>query len=603
MVWHAHMLNPRAFLEDCIRQGKMSFWATGFPWEAINACIDDQAFTYDAGKTAANVFAWKTNLQWNSLEDMPCKLVDCPNCGHKNPAPWTDGRLTLPLGQAFDYWTGFADKNFRMYCAKCELRITHDSLRFQKFKVDAEDLLYEDIPMPGTYLNVLGYPEHQSSTRRRQQQATFPNRLVRAAKRDLVDFFKSSMWTFPSIPMIRDHLEVFLQDRDIMRKANPNSIGASLQKEEKIAVRRMMSRYWDNSSLFALDLVGAVVRQGTFVQKMDNIDWLHSPAVLETTLRLVRKYAIFFNIMSSNPGRMAVPTLDVDLAWHTHQLTPSRYFEYSMYRTLQDGRYATFIDHDDKVAEVKLSDGFEWTSKMYRKLTDGGIYSECTCWYCEATRGSDLQRRSTIILPSSSGARARSAAANLHNNPDISSDPDKNPHISAHSAVKTKSDTPAAKLAGVDANEVKFLKLRSDYERTRRRADTRSSRDGKRRSDDGSDANAYATYPLVWGVPVYVPFYAPYSGDPGVHSDAYAADPSCMNLHHGHSGNCASGTCGGAVAAGSCGGMRGGCTGGCAGGCGGSGGSSGGGGCGGGGGGGCGGGGGGCGGGGGGGGC
>ena len=405
--------------------------------------------------------------------------------------------------------------------------------------------------------------------------------------------------------MLRDHLEAFLQDREVMREANPNGMGVSLQKDEKIAVRRMMSRYWDNSSQFALDLVGAVVRQGTFVQKMDNIDWLHSPAVLETTLRLTRKYAIFFSIMSSNPGRMAVPTLDVDLAWHTHQLAPSRYFEYSMHRTSQDGRRATFIDHDDKVAEVKLSDGFEWTSKMYRKLTDGGIYSECTCWYCEATRGSDLQRRSSIILPTSSGTKARSAAAKLHDNPDISSDPDKNPHISAHSAVKTKSDVPAAKVSGMDANEVKFLKLRSEYERTRRRADKRSSRDGIRRSDDGTDAknggnaNAYAAYPLVWGVPVYVPFYAPYSGDPGVHSDAYAADPSCMNLHQGHSGNCAAGTCGGAVAAGSCGGMGGGCTGGCAGGCGSAGGSTGGGG----GGGNCGGGGGGCGGGGGGGGC
>ncbi len=605
MVWHAHMLNPRAFLEDCIRQGKMSFWATGFPWEAINACIDDQALTYDAGKSAANVFAWKTNLQWNSLEDMPCKLVDCPNCGYKNPAPWTDGRLTLRLDQAFDHWTGFADKNFRIYCAECELRITHDTLRFQKFRADVEGLLNEDIPMPGTYLNVWGFPEHQSSTRRRHQQATFPNRLIRAAKRDFVDFFKSTLWTFPSIPMLRDHLEVFLQDREVMREANPNGMGVSLQKDEKIAVRRMMSRYWDNSSQFALDLVGAVVRQGTFVQKMDNIDWLHSPAVLETTLRLTRKYAIFFSIMSSNPGRMAVPTLDVDLAWHTHQLAPSRYFEYSMHRTSQDGRRATFIDHDDKVAEVKLSDGFEWTSKMYRKLTDGGIYSECTCWYCEATRGSDLQRRSSIILPTSSGTKARSAAAKLHDNPDISSDPDKNPHISAHSAVKTKSDVPAAKVSGMDANEVKFLKLRSEYERTRRRADKRSSRDGIRRSDDGTDAknggnaNAYAAYPLVWGVPVYVPFYAPYSGDPGVHSDAYAADPSCMNLHQGHSGNCAAGTCGGAVAAGSCGGMGGGCTGGCAGGCGSAGGSTGGGG----GGGNCGGGGGGCGGGGGGGGC
>jgi hypothetical protein len=37
-------------------------------------------------------------------------------------------------------------------------------------------------------------------------------------------------------------------------------------------------------------------------------------------------------------------------------------------------------------SSVGISDGFAWTSKMYRRATNGGIYSECTCWYCEATR-------------------------------------------------------------------------------------------------------------------------------------------------------------------------------------------------------------------------
>ncbi|KAL4911811.1 hypothetical protein BDW62DRAFT_42329 [Aspergillus aurantiobrunneus] len=568
MVWHAHMLNPRSFLEDCIRNGKISFWSTGFPWEAINACIDDQTLVYDAGSNAATVFTWKTNLQWNNLQDMPSKTLACPSCGHENSAPWTDGRLTLPLDQTFENWTGFTDKNFRIYCVKCKLGITHDTLRVQKFRADAEELLDNHFPMPGTLFNVWGIPIRQSSTRRRHQLADFPNRLLRAAKSDIREYLRSTLWICPSVMMLRDYLAALMQDRDTMHAANPHRFGSSLHKDEKIAFRRMMSRYWDNSSQFALDLVGAVVRQGTFVQKMDKIDWLHSPTVTDTTLRLIRKYAVFFHIMSSNPGRMAVPTLDVDLAWHTHQLSPRRYFEYSLHRTKQDGHRAIFIDHDDKVSEIKLSDGFEWTSKMFRKLTDGGIYSECTCWYCEAIRGSDLHGR--LLFPSSSGSKARAAAANLHDNPDISSDPDKNPHISAHSAVKLKSDLTA--VTGVDPNEVKFLKLRSEYERSCRRADKRSSRDGtksldfkeKRHSKDNADA--YAAYPLMWGVPVYVPYYAPYSGDPGVHCDAYAADPSCMNLQPGHPGNCAAGTCGGAVAAGACGGKGAGCSGGCAGG-------------------------------------
>ncbi|KAL4925551.1 uncharacterized protein BDV17DRAFT_283830 [Aspergillus undulatus] len=566
MVWHAHMLNPRSFIEDCIRGGKISFWSTGFPWKAINACIDDQTLVYDAGKTAAAVFAWKTNLEWNNLQDLPSKTLNCPRCNHTISAPWTDGgKLTLPLERAFGSWNGFTDKNFRIYCAGCKLGITHDALRIQKFGADVNELLDKRIPMPGTLFSIWGIPKAQSATRRRWQQMDFPNRLLRAAKRDIHEYMQSSLRFSPSMLMFRDHLGALMQDREVMHEANTSSLGMTLMKEEKIAFRRMVSRYWDNSSQFALDLVGAVVRQGTFVQKMDNIDWLHSPTLTVTMHRLIRKYAVFFQIMASNPGHMAVPTLDVDLAWHTHQLTPGRYFVYSTRRTQQEGRRAIFIDHDDKVSEIKLSDGFEWTSKLYRKLTDGGIYSDCTCWYCEATRVSDLHSN---ILPftSSSNSKARAAATDLHDNPNISSDPNKNPHISAHSAVKLKSETMAA--AGIDLNQMKYLKLRSEYERMRRRANKRSFRgfsigrgksssqpedDLKSQSSKDKNGNdVYAAYPLMWGFPVYVPYYAPYGGDPGVHCDAYAADPGCMSFQPGTAGNCVSGTCGGGVAAGAC---------------------------------------------------
>ena len=95
--------------------------------------------------------------------------------------------------------------------------------------------------------------------------------------------------------------------------------------------------------------------------------------------RLITKYTRFIGIMASYPREMAVPTLDVDLAWHTAQLTPGAYFRYTM------DRAGKFIDHNDKVADVVLRDGFETTSKRYQKLYRE-VYSECTCWYCEAMR-------------------------------------------------------------------------------------------------------------------------------------------------------------------------------------------------------------------------
>jgi len=68
--------------------------------------------------------------------------------------------------------------------------------------------------------------------------------------------------------------------------------------------------------------VGAVLRQGTFVLKMRKIDWLHSPAAMVTMQRLIVKYHRFIRIIADNPRMIAVPTLDVDLAWVRLPISP-----------------------------------------------------------------------------------------------------------------------------------------------------------------------------------------------------------------------------------------------------------------------------------------
>ena len=152
--------------------------------------------------------------------------------------------------------------------------------------------------------------------------------------------------------------------------------------EDRIAVRKMMSNYWDNSSPFSVELVGAVIRQGTFIDKMHNLNSLQEPAIISTLERFILKYERFIEIakVSSKRGhRVAVPTLDVDLVWHTHQLSPPSYYRYTVSRTQK------FIDHDDKIVDTKLSTSFQWTSEIYQKMFNH-VYSDCLCWYCESTR-------------------------------------------------------------------------------------------------------------------------------------------------------------------------------------------------------------------------
>lgn len=115
------------------------------------------------------------------------------------------------------------------------------------------------------------------------------------------------MRTKLDVESIRDEIEQEIQKKALSR--------TRLTTKQRVAVRKMMSNYWDNSSPFSINLIGAVIRQGTFIEKMHSIDWIHSPAVASTMNRLIQKYTRFFQILASYPKKVAVPTLDVDLAW------------------------------------------------------------------------------------------------------------------------------------------------------------------------------------------------------------------------------------------------------------------------------------------------
>lgn len=238
--------------------------------------------------------------------------------------------------------------------------------------------------MPGTILNPFTGRAMQipSGSQASYFQRTFPNRLIKYDLRiRLMDMLSPAEHEpSPTMETIRKLVEEVLADEKRIRHIDSANFRVGKYRilpMARFSIRKMMSRYWENFSPFALDLCGAVMRQGVFIEKMNNLDWLHSPSSSDTMERLVIKYTRFIDIMAKNPTQVVVPTLDVDLAWHTHQLSPRAYHKYVCSKT---GR---FIDHDDKIEESKLNSQFEWTTKTYQE-TYGEVYSECPCWYCES---------------------------------------------------------------------------------------------------------------------------------------------------------------------------------------------------------------------------
>lgn len=440
--------------------------------------------------------------------------------------------------------TGYGDRSFSYICHKCGGELEHELLRVAKFKKETENLILRDWPLGGTILSpTTGDPDRPLMTDMKHAPNTFPNRLVglelRSKILELVTDQTNGNPTMEQIHPTMDHvkklIEAAILKKDVVKRVNSKGTFETsvLKRPERLAIRKMMSRYWENSSIFALELGGAVIRQGVFVDKMHDLDWLHSPAANNTMVRLLEKYRRFIQIMSQYPLHTCVPTLDVDLAWHTHQLSPFGYHEYTV------ARCRKFIDHDDKISEDALETAFEWTSKTYEKLFLE-VYSECTCWYCEAIRSKHIG--SGRIFGTSKHEKAlnnfyESGAAEL-------CPPSNSAHVSAHSAVKVDEDAARAKVYGSLRSRRK-QELDTAYTKAQRRAKA------KGRTLPPKDEYYYG----AWGYPYMM--YGPYMSMGMMGGVYYAGDPCAMPVGTGMPGNCAAGTCGAGVAAGGCGGPGG----------------------------------------------
>jgi hypothetical protein len=72
------------------------------------------------------------------------------------------------------------------------------------------------------------------------------------------------------------------------------------------------------------------MRQSSFVKKMHELGWtargfFDAPDEEVVLSHCIARYMGFLDLMSASQGLMCVPTLDIDLAWHTHQLKAEAY--------------------------------------------------------------------------------------------------------------------------------------------------------------------------------------------------------------------------------------------------------------------------------------
>lgn len=111
----------------------------------------------------------------------------------------------------------------------------------------------------------------------------------------------------------------------------------------------------------SIDLVAASLRQREFAKKITSreLSAIDTPDALFKATSRYHKFLLLLNRVKK--GASLVPTLDIDLVWHTHQLYAASYRNWSI------EHLGVAINHDDTVSQGKLHNGLNLTHRAWSK--------------------------------------------------------------------------------------------------------------------------------------------------------------------------------------------------------------------------------------------
>lgn len=375
MVWHTFMLNPRSFYDNFMRNDFYKFANIPFPFHLINAAIDDQTFEFDP--LARLKFGYFSLLKPFILGNTPNQVFDlmkydisefnmyeyfldiaCPNCKfiilHN-----------VPYSNIGNY--GFADLNFAgitntpCHCDFTRI-ISHTELRKRQMYSDS----LSPTVFPGVY-------QHFSTV-------LSPNLIsCEVINRQLQLMFDSE---------VRDSLSYTDITRVVSQLGCTSAIASTVFKGylNMNLIHTSVSGPMEILEI-SEDLVSAILKQDSFNDRIDRLDWLRSPVLRETLEECTIRYERFYKLLTQfNHNTPLVATLDIDLIWRTHQLSAHCYFHDCL-----TSRLRKVVDYPDHCDRDSLT-----TENLFR-LMFKEKYSICFCWYCVCVRANSYAKLGKLL--------------------------------------------------------------------------------------------------------------------------------------------------------------------------------------------------------------
>ncbi|KAF9173000.1 hypothetical protein BGX20_004322 [Mortierella sp. AD010] len=365
LMWTVHMLAPFRYHEDLLRSYSPHLLGYAFPLERYIAAID--------------------------IED--------PSTNHEAFTPSKQMWRQLYPEEAFDLDKMDTDRMFEIQCLWCGGTNVMDSSTYIKFRID------------GMAIDCAGCGSQCSLETLSSKRLWDGIEAYRANPNILLAGSLLSPWTgTPDADLAqKEHHHLFFHQRiqfaldqaSASLNCTWTNVGEAfrdLGPDQYYGVRpttlaRITSSYRGLiEDRLSMDLVAGALRQRDFQKAMmvtGGQAWCQ-PQVLQRSLERYEKFMVLAraeskhtksqggggvaglamaagggNLGAGQPGRHAlVPTLDIDLAWHTHMLSPEHYRQYQL------THYGRVLNHDDTVqaTSTMTKQDFVRTAELWESL-------------------------------------------------------------------------------------------------------------------------------------------------------------------------------------------------------------------------------------------
>lgn len=358
MVWHAYLLNPCWYEEDCERLLILQ------QLRLLNMFV---VASINIGKLANNqpsvsrIAAWHKQTgsffdPFDAIEELTHKQMECPRCRTRVFVPFVN-----------DNGTGYSEQQFSAMCPLpgCRLKITKGNLAVAKF---VRDLTESEDGSENYMAGSLFFGNGKRDPRRAKaikdqltQSSQFCRKSPRSSNQRIarLDWEKEIKESIGySWPLLKDAIAIALRDQPEATRTN------------------ILNAYEDDSP-FSINLISAVLRQGLFTKRIDELGWLKPGTFregdkLQVLEHALLRYHCFLDLAAASPNLMPVPTLDIDLIWHSHQLMGGRY---GVDCDIYAGRR---IDHPLATEEAVLSTALDNTCRAWQSRFHIP-YMQCGC--------------------------------------------------------------------------------------------------------------------------------------------------------------------------------------------------------------------------------